>query len=156
MLHPSSSLSSIEYSIKQYFIDNIENKITGAGIPVSFDATAITIAGIKSWILLSIDDTGIKKSALSRIILTLFLYSRKDAEGFELSKLRDTVYSILTGEHETIKTAAGMIPLFDISSKTKEGALTIMVDQISEGKKLSTSDGSNYKIMTIPIKMASK
>lgn len=156
-MDPTSSESSIKYSIKEYFLTFVENGLTGVGVPVLFDAFSGPMPdSIKKWVLVSIDSIGIKKSSLSDIILTLFLHTREDAEGFELSVLRDTLFSLLSGSHNSVSTYENMIPLYDIITKEQRGSIVVMTDQSSSGNDFSAADGTRYKIITIPLKMASK
>ena len=156
-MDPTSSESSIKYSIKEYFLTFVQNATTGVSTPVSFDAFEEPKANsIKKWILVLINVLGIKKSKLSQIILTIYFNTREDAEGYESSVLRDTIYSLLSGSHDSITTPVGMIPLYDIETKARSGSMTLILDDISQGEDFTAADGTRCKIMTIPIKMASK
>ena len=72
-MDPTSSESSIKYSIKKYFLAFVENNITGVAIPVSFDAFEEPKADeVKEWILVLVNVLAIKKSSLSQIKLTIY------------------------------------------------------------------------------------
>ena len=156
-MDPTSSESSIKYSIKEYFLTFVESNTIGASIPVSFDAYEEPMADdVKKWVLVLANVLSIKKSSLSQISLTIYFNTREDAEGYRLSILRDEITSLLSGSHDSINTPVGMIPLYDIKTHTKSGSLTLMLDEISQGEDFKAVDGTMCKIMTIPIKMASK
>jgi len=156
-MDPTSSESSIKYSIKEYFLTFVENSTTGVGIPVSFDAFENPQPDdVKKWLLVLVNVLGIKKSSLSKIILTIYFNTREDAEGFESSVLRDTIFSLLSGSHDTILTPDSMIPLYDINTQERSGAITLILDETSQGEDFPAADETRCKIMTIPLKMASK
>jgi hypothetical protein len=155
MLDPTSSDACFSYSIKRYFIDHVQHSL---GVPVAFDANIVepylNDKAIVRWITVLKGDKRVKKFSLSDSMVSIYCCTRQDPEGYELSKLQDEIVALLNGEHDTIVTPKNTIPIYDVNH-VKVGGLSLG-DDLIEGKKGVTPDGTNYKTITIHLRYASK
>jgi len=156
MIHPTLSKSCLKYSIKKYFIDALQ---TGLGIVVHFDGNIVepylNDKTIKKWATILTGNVETSLFTLSESVLQIFLCTREDKEGYELSKFDDLITSLLVGKHDTIVTPFMAIPLYDsnITGRPKVGCVSLK--NVSSGADGITSDGTYYKIMTLTLRYAS-
>lgn len=153
MLHPTLSNACLKYSIKKYFLDHVQ---TALSTVVHFDGNIVepylNDKTIKKWATVLVGNGDKNLFTLSESIVQIYLCTREDNEGYELSKFDDVITSLFMGKHDTVVTPFMAIPLYD-SAHAKAGCLSIK--NISDGIEGMTSDGTYYKIMTITLRYAS-
>jgi hypothetical protein len=95
MIHSTASLANVHDSMKKYFIDNlytIENISTMFDRSLSDPAT-VDLA-LQQWVVINFGE--LVPGNVSRISLDIYCCTREDIEGYNLTRLRDTVLGYLT------------------------------------------------------------
>ena len=100
-LDESAKLSNIYGSVKKYFVDRL---VTIEGISLDFDKTytdayASLLDLVNQWVIIALEPDDME--TLSSLRLSIYLYSRRDAEGDDLAALRDTVMAYLRDRTQT-------------------------------------------------------
>jgi len=153
MIHPTLSKACLKYSIKKYFLDHVQ---TALSTVVHFDGNIVlpylNDKTIKKWATVLIGNVDSSLFTLSEAIIQIYLCTREDNEGYELSKFNDVLMSLFVGKHDTVTTPFMAIPLYD-SNRLKVGCF--LINTISDGPEGMTSDGTYYKMMTLTLRYAS-
>jgi len=147
--------SNVRDSIKRFFIDNIYKT---EGIQLTFDRTLSTpkIQGTEAatrWV--SVNFGPMDMDYLSNLILTVYLCTRQDSEGFRLAQLRDTVMGYLSDTDET----DGMKRITFYRSRSTGAWMpigSILVQDVTESGQMLAPDETKYKVLTVRCRFASK
>lgn len=144
--------ANVVTSIKKFFADTFE---TGLAKKLLFDVglstpDVLNDASITEWI--SVKVGGIDLETLSSVPVLVYLCTRKDAEGFVLSTLRDTVLEQLIDSDKT--DGRKRIPLYDIGTWTEVGGMVVSVEPDSEN--MTADDGTKFKIMMLQLRWGAK
>jgi hypothetical protein len=146
--------ANLKDSVKKYFVDSIF-KIEG--IQVSFDRTltAPKVQGteVDRWVAIIFGQVIL--DTLSGFSLTIFCCTKKDAEGYKLSQLRDKVIGYLIDTAQT--DCMARIPLYRSSaSETWEllGAMAAQID--SESQEMEAGDGTKFKTISVRLRWGAK
>lgn len=151
MLDPTLSESCLKNSIKKFFVDNI---YTVEGIHLDFDVQYVMPedTGIEANKWISIKFGKIEGGTLSRAHIIVYLFTREDLEGVDLSILRDIVMDKIIDLEAT--DGAKRIPYYD-SSWLQIGAMipSLTLEQDEPG---IFDDGTKFKWMRIDLAWGAK
>jgi hypothetical protein len=154
-LDPTAREANFKDSIKKYIIDNLW---TIDNIPVSFDPALANPKvpnnmELRKWINVRYGD--FYRDDLSRAILEIRCCTRQDNEGFVLAQLCDRVVGYFT---TTTGDGIKRIPFYrSYPSPTPwEKIGGIVVQDIVESGVYKASDESNYKVLNVTLRFASK
>ena len=151
MIDPTLSESCLKNSIKKFFVDSL---VTGEGIHLDFDVQYVQPedvgVDIEKWI--SIKFGTIEGGNLAKSHLIVYLFTRKDAEGVDLSLLRDIVLDKITDLDATDGTVK--IPFYNSSWVQIGGIVPILSIEMDEPSRLG--DGTKYKWMRINLHWGAK
>ena len=100
-LHPTLSEIHFKKSVMKFLIDELA---TERSVPVFFDITTTAPRDtsnnlLSSWVVVSFDDR--KLTTLASAFMVLDIYTRKDNEGFENSRILDKITDMFTNEDST-------------------------------------------------------
>lgn len=150
MLDPTLQESCYKYSIRKYFQDNIE---TGYGKRIYFDVeyTIPKVNGVEltNWYVFHFGKVDLGN--LSKAMLEVYLFSRKDPGNVLLTTLRDDLLSVLFDEDAT--DGLKKIPFLNLSGTKITGIVPIVIDQSEES---TGADGTNFKIVTVRMHWGTK
>ena len=151
MLDPTLSESCFKNSIKKFFVDNI---FIAEGIDIDFDVQYVLPEdmgiGVDKWIAIKFGNINI--NTLSKAHILVYLFTRKDSEGVDLSVLRDTILDKLI--NLTATDGVVRIPLYDLSW-TQVGAIIPHL-YLESGEPEVMKDDTRYKWMRIELYWGTK
>ena len=150
-IDPTMSESCYKKSLKKFFIDNL---YTSEGIDVDFDIQYVMPkdAGlpVKKWV--SIKVGAIEGGTLSRGHVILYLFTREDNEGVDLSELRDIILEKITDTNAT--DGVVRIPFYDQSWNQVGAMVPALTVESREPEYLE--DGTKVKWMRIDLSWGSR
>lgn len=150
-LHATLSESCLKYSIKRYFVDNL---YTAENIELDFDVKYVDPKDISptntKWV--SIKFGAIEGGTLSRSHIIVYVCTRKDNEGVDLSNLRDIVMDKIIDENQT--DGIKRIPYYD-STPTQIGAM-LPILTLEQEEPGVLDDGTKFKWMRIDLHWGAK
>ena len=153
-LDPTARKANVKDSLKKFFIDTVK---TGEGIAVTFDKGLgiPKIQGTEAERWVSVNLGPIDPKHLSRLDLRVFCCTRRDAEGFKLAQLRDTIMGHLTDI--TITDGMKRIPFYR-SSATQAWELlgAFVVQNIEEAGEGEAEDETKFVLLVATLRWASK
>jgi len=151
VLDPTLSESCFKNSIKKFFVDNI---FTAEGIDINFDVQYVQPedTGIEASKWISIKFGKIIGGTLSSAHIIVYLFSREDTEGVDLSILRDTIMDKIIDLNAT--DGKVRIPLYDLSWNEVGGMIPFLTLESDEPGV--TKDDTKFKWMRIDLKWGSK
>jgi len=148
-LDPTSREANFKDSVKKFFIDNLH---TTEQIHLSFDRSFNSPEASGSnkttkWVAISFGQ--INASKLTEAFVTIFCCTREDKEGYQLSRLRDTVYGYLTDG--TQDDGCRRIVLYK-SNETPWAAIGAMRVYIEmESSVMVAEDETKFKMITVKL-----
>lgn len=150
-MHPTLSETCFKNSIKKFFVDSLQ---TVDGISVDFDVQYVNpeSSGIELDRWISIKFGNIEGGTLSRAHVIIYLFTRRDSEGIDLSILRDTILEKLIDLDMTDGKAR--IPLYDLTW-AEIGAMIPTVNLESEEPGI-LKDTTNYKWVRVDLAWGAK
>lgn len=140
-------------SFKKYLVDNLHSVET----PVTFDETLPTpdIAGrasrVEKWVGVNFGTIQMASSLATQDI-RLFLCTREDPEGYNLTVLRDEVYNLLVDSSQSDGTRR--IPLYRVDTWASVGQMLVFVDH--ESAEMIAEDETKFKILYIRLRWGAK
>jgi hypothetical protein len=148
--------ANIRDSIKKHCIDNL---YTIEKIQLTFDKKLttpdLTDKSIDKWI--SINFGRMIPLNISSMDLSVYLCTRKDAEGMKLAKLNDTFLDYFTDN--TTSDGIKRIKMYRMPpgvSPIEVTETTILVMGIESGSQMEAADGTNYRLLTVNLKWVAK
>ena len=149
-LDPTTRESNVKDSVKKFFIDNIYK--TGYAL-VTFDKSLSSpkVQGqtiVAKWVSINFGSID-TEDALSMCVLEILCCTRSDAEGYQLSHLRDKVVGYLE--------ESGRIPLYrsyEDQAWEELGAMMVFIG--TESGHLAGPDGTKFKRIPVVLKWGSK
>jgi len=138
-LEPENKVTNVRYSLKKFFVDNIEIK---RGINVYFDRSLTPKSpdkDIDRWMLFALG--GIVPAVVSEMPITIHVLSRRDIEGDDIAEMLDILLEELH---------PGFIPFYDADTKVQIGGFKVFLDPM-EGFSY-TWDDTKIQNMFITIK----
>jgi hypothetical protein len=151
-LDPTARESNLRDSLKKYFVDNIY-KTHGIALRM-FDKNLGTPAtqnkSIDQWVSISMGSK--TRDIVSSLVLDIYCNTRKDAEGFKLSQLTDTVYQYLVDTTQTDRLRR--IPFYQSKPKGTDWVLlgALIVTDIIESDDIEGEDKTKFKILTVSLR----
>jgi len=151
-LEPTARESNLRDSIKKYFVDRI-HKTHGIALRM-FDKNLGTPAtqtkAVDQWVSISMGSK--TRDIVSSLVLEIYCSTRKDAEGFKLSQLTDTVYQYLVDLTQTDRLAR--IPFYQSKPKGQAWVLlgSLLVTDIIESDDIEGEDKTKFKILTVSLR----
>lgn len=150
-LDPTLSESCFKNSIKKFFVDTIQ---TGEDISIDFDVQYVipedTGVDLKQWV--SVKFGNIIGGTVSRSHIIVYLFTRGDSEGVDLSLMRDTILDKLIDLNMTDGKAR--IPFYDLSWSVI-GAMLPTVQSESDDVGI-LKDTTKYKWVRVDLAWGSK
>jgi len=150
MLDPTLQEKLLKLSIRTYFVDNIE---TALGKLVFFDRTYFIpkVANVEAteWIMFHFGKIDI--DILSRCMLQIYCFARKDADGELLSGLVDLVKETLFDHDAT--DGLKKIPYLDGNGNVVTGIVPIVQTILEEDMG---ADGTKFKIISVRLNWGTK
>lgn len=148
-LNATARESNFKDSIKKFFVDNI---YATEGVQVTFDKSLSSpkIQGqpqeVKKWVSINFGSFDVGEG-LSFAEVIIIPCTRGDAEGYQLSHLRDRVVGYLTDP--------GTITLWKSYPAPWEriGSMSVFID--AESEQLEAEDGTKFKRIPITLKWGS-
>lgn len=143
-IDPTHSEECFRKSIKKFFVDNL---YTIKGIYIDFDKTynVPSVAGVpvNKWIIFHFDGIHYRGNVATGRV-GAYMFTRRDSEGTELSKLRDILYDYMIDYNmPDLKTR---VPLYDLTL-TQVGGMPVTVGDESE--QMLGADDTKYKYMNL-------
>jgi len=151
-LEPTARESNLRDSLKKYFVDHL-SKTHGIALRM-FDKNLSTPAtqtkAIDQWVSISMGSK--TRDIVSSLVLDIYCNTRKDAEGFKLSQLTDTVYQYLVDLTQTDRLAR--IPFYQSKPKGQSWVLlgALLVTDIIESDDIEGEDKTKFKILTVSLR----
>ena len=150
----SAREANVRDSVKRYFIENL---YTTENIELLFDERLSTPnvrdKDVNRWV--SVNFGSLLRSAVSIIQVELFCCTRKDAEGFRLAQLTDTVIGYLSDEATT--DGFKRIPFYRSKATGAWDLIgSLLVTGLVESRQMDTEGGVKFKILTLTLKFMSK
>lgn len=143
-LDSTSKEQNVKDSVKKYLVDNI---YTGEGIELTFDEELTTPLiqerAIGSWV--SVLFGNLELGALAKTEVYLYLCTKMDPEGYNLSVLRDKVVGYLVDN--TMTDSFARITLYQSDTWTEVGKMVVQVGE--ETRLPDAQDGT--KVTLVPI-----
>lgn len=150
MLDPTLQETLLKRSVRKYFVDNIA---TAKGKLVFFDRTyfipKVGTADATDWFMFHFGKIDI--DILSRCVLQIYCFSRKDADGELLSELVDIVKDVLFDHDAT--DGLKKIPYYDGAGNIVTGIVP-MVQTIFEEEV--GADGTKFKVISVRLNWGTK
>jgi hypothetical protein len=144
-LPANASEYNLQMSLKKYFKDNLTVKVK-LGETVVYSERALS-----KWVSVVLGSQIVNTITNANVLI--YICTRRDNEGLELSKLRDSVLALLN-----TKGGTRHIPFYDVNEAktvfTPIGALALLGDIIISDE-LTTMDKTRYKVFTITLKWVS-
>jgi len=141
-------------SIKKFFVDTFKR---GEKIPLSFDTGLgkpdLKLKAMDKWMSYNWGTLSLGK--MSTAFGDVYVCTRRDAEGFKLAQLRDTVVGHLIDTDQT--DGMKRIPFYrSYSDQAWDLIGGILVQEIIESAEMKGPDQSKYKILSLKLRFASK
>lgn len=138
-LEPENKLTNVRYSLKKFFLENIETKHEiKFYLDRSLTPKSPTIA-IDRWILVNLG--GLIPGVVSELHITIHILSRRDIEGDDLAEMYDKLIE---------EFHSGFIAFYDAETKVQIGGFKVFLDPL-EGFSY-TWDDTKIQNMFITIK----
>lgn len=143
-LDPTLSESCLKNSIKKFFVDNVQ---TAEGIDIDFDVQYVqpedVSVAVDKW--MSVKFGNIEGGTLSRSHIIIYIFTRKDTEGVDLSILRDMIVDKVTDLNAT--DGLVRIPFYDLTWNQIGSILPSVSVEADEAGVLK--DGTKWKWMRL-------
>lgn len=136
-------------SVKKYFVDEVY-----PSYELTFDnalnVPKIQGIAIKQWVTVLFGESEVDH--LGYYVLDIYLCTRQDPEGYNLSVLADFMRNKLTDSSGS--DGAKRIDLYNVGSWTKIGGL--VVQEIIESQEMDAPDMTKFKVFTCRLRWAAK
>ncbi len=145
MLPENAKESNLRKSLIKYFKDGLPDIKVRQGESRIYGEKTLT-----KWVSLAIGSQGLK--TVTGLLLSIYVCTRKDSNGSELSKLRDEVVGLISTEG-----GKRHIPFYSVSGDdvfTLIGGL-VVIGEIIISPELESLDGTRYKMITLTLKWVS-
>jgi hypothetical protein len=156
-LDPTCSELNIKGSVKRFFKTGLT---TASGIQVTFDAGLIPprLQGVEVTEWVAVLFGPMELDTLSVLEIDVFVNTRQDNEGFNLARLRDTVFGLLSDNSDAYATGSARIPFYQtFTDKEWELIGALVVNRVTETTvNPPLADGTKSKQLSVTLRFAAK